>query len=362
MESKIYNALDDQLQKEWESLWASSQNSHFFNSPMWFLTCLKTYRYSKVLILTVYSDSQLVAVLPLVRAKKLGISVLMCPGGVFLDRSSLLLADINENLLLHIAKTLSKLGNFYLAEVEKNLADSLCQIFPLILKFPQPLSTSPYLPLESDPLRFVPSRHRSEINSILRKCQANISTSFISPSTQSDLQTIVELEKVSSKDKKHTEIFNNPNTLLFFRNLIDISPKSVGIILLCFDGQPIAGDIGYIYNSTFRGFYTAYDNHFRHLGPGKLLKYITAQELTKRGFVCYDLSRGLANYKSELTPHVIYQSDLYYSSNYLVLWWWKALNNLKNYLEKHPRLYETIRMGKNVLVKKLTYPSINRKK
>ena len=75
------HSIDETFIKKWRKLWHESRTAHIFNTPEWFIASCEVYDIKHFTIVTIIENDELLLVLPLVRKKIFGISVLASSGG-----------------------------------------------------------------------------------------------------------------------------------------------------------------------------------------------------------------------------------------------------------------------------------------
>jgi CelD/BcsL family acetyltransferase involved in cellulose biosynthesis len=144
-------------------------------------------------------------------------------------------------------------------------------------------------------------------------------------------------------------VFSQSSHRRLFLYLARHAPHLISVPLLHFQSRPIAHGLGFITQNSFLASHTAFLESFRHLMPGKLLKYFLLPHLSSVGIKNFDFGRGLSPHKLELTPHTHVQWHIFYSPHPLVNLWWKSLLKFRSWLEARPFVYNLIRRLKFTL-------------
>src|SRR3990167_6527441 len=105
---EVVRKLDMNFIRKWEELWQSSSNSHFFNSPTWFMICLGVFNYKDYYIFVLRKSAKVEAIFPLVVARHYGVSVLRSPGGKYQDKSTLITGDRELKVITSLIKEISR--------------------------------------------------------------------------------------------------------------------------------------------------------------------------------------------------------------------------------------------------------------
>ena len=120
-----------------------------------------------------------------------------------------------------------------------------------------------------------------------------------------DINTIITYAKASWKEKFVPNQLNDYFDITLNKNRV--SPRTVGVALFK-DGILVAGDIGYEIGKVYHSSYAFNDVPY----AGKVLCYLLASELVKRGFFIWDLghsTRQWDGYKLELGAVKIDQKE-----------------------------------------------------
>ena len=324
------NHLQQKHLSQWESLWRSVPDSHFFNSSKWFLSYIQAYKVDHYQVFFCYKKDELFAVLPFVRTRKFGVKVLANISNKykFLDRSALLFKTNDIALVQNILDEIGSKHDLYLAEIEGKYA----QLFKEVKQKPL-IEFSTHCPRmvipEDDVLRNVSKKQRNSLKQRLRKNSDKLSFSMYRDDLESHLQTMFKIENESHKGNKKISIFSRRDIRNLYKSIIRNAPEMVGIAILYYDGAPIAHRFGYFYHDVFLSVHIAFDNAFRHLGPGKMLIYYCLEYFKKNNVRLLDFSVGDNDLKRQFADGRITQYNIYYSGSGLIMKWWSLLLKTK---------------------------------
>jgi hypothetical protein len=348
LQTKISYEFNKIIFKEWKDLWNKSDLRHYFNSPFWYLACQATFNYSKSIFIKCYKEDRLVGLIPLVLTKRYGISTYDFPGEQYLDKSSLLIIEKNEGILIHLIEALSKVDNFYLSGIEEFSVRHFLQKRPS-LKYSKS-SNCLYLPLLPDAFRYLDSKHKRPIKSIILKNQTDLQLKMFGKNTKNVLSLVNEIESASNKIGKNKNVFSDHNLIKLCLGLEKYQPGTLLTNVLYFKNNPVSYQFGFLYNTTFHLFQIAYKTSFANLLPGKVLLYLILPNLLKIGIRTLDFSRGETRFKKDFAPYAYRQYSVYYSNSKFVVLWWSTVNYLMHLLERQPKLFETVRSIKYKLL------------
>ena len=320
----IIKQLDEAFIGKWSTLLNYSKNTHFFNTPQWFSSCLNAYDIKEYFIFAAYQGSGLVGVLPLIKSKKFFVDVFASPGEKYLEKSSVLAKNENPRIINEIISQVLKNGNIYLAETPEKITAILAKrksrgILTLS-------SINPYIQIEDFPFGTISEKHKKRIAGIIKKNSANLKFGHYRNNLSEHLQSVFELESRSSKKQDHKDCFSNPDNRRLFKSLIKHAGKDIVINFVYFKNLPIVSSFGFIFNNTYLAYHTSYDKDFSYLIPGKILTYNMLIKLREEGVDLFDFSRGHNEFKNDFTKMFAFQYDYYYSTDSLIRIWWEVIN------------------------------------
>ncbi len=343
----IHTSLDEELLHEWQQLWNESHFATFHNSPTWFMACKQGLHLKDYFFLVVKTDGRLEAIFPLIVERRFGISAICCPGERFVDKSTLLLKDNDPKLITAIINHLTGMSNLYLEEFSKEMAELILRNNKQVRK--QEASINPYLPLESNPLRFMTNKMRNKIQNKIKRYQKSLTfQNYLGNSL--GLEKAFEIDARSTKRQKGTSDLAGKEQKEFIHALLSVAGKNLTVDILSYEGVPVVYAIGLTYKKTYHAFQTAFDGNYAFLSPGKMLSFYIYDHLREKGYELFDYSRGVTVLKKEFTPLFAVQYDILFSKNMLVFYWWRLCNYLYNAILGNKKLY-----GMYLFFKKLIF-------
>lgn len=347
-----YHQLENQLIKEWEEAWKKSDRAHIFNSPYWYQACVNSKKYKKLLILVCRSNEnngEILGMLPLVLSKKLGFTVYLSPGDKYLDKSTLFLANESERVRKALLTKLEEFGNYYLTEVSETDTALITKTLPRVGI--SQCSEGRYLPITGEPFKFVSRENVRRLRKRIRD-NAEILNFKISLNNIADnIKIIKEIENESPKKNTYQDVFSDKFLEDLCLNIQNLHKNSLNFTFLYYKNEPICYKYGFITNNIYHYSNTAYKTNFKNLSPGRLLMFLTIDELFKRGIKLIDFSRGDTLFKRGFTPYTYRQYSIYHLDNIFVMSIWKFLYLAKNYLDKNDNLVELTRVSFNKIFK-----------
>lgn len=310
--------IDQEFLRKWRQLWEQSIEGHFFNTPDWFVASCKVYGINKFVIITIEEQGELVLVLPLVKKKVFGIAVWTCLGGKFVNKSPLLIKDVNTSLLQELSVYLQNMGDFYLQEVSSDIVEILSENNKQLIK--KESSVNPYLYISPDPFQFLSSKNKSQIRGIIRKNEGALKfKTFIGDPNA--LESVFELDMRSTKTQQGKGTFITIKDKQFFRELIKRMPHQFVIDLVYYNNVPVVYGVGFVYKKIFHASNTAYDADYRFLRPGKLLAQFRLKRLQEEVFNKIDFGRGNSILKQEFTKLSEIQYNIFFVQSALFRKW-----------------------------------------
>lgn len=348
---KVASEADNSLIAEWKSLWRVSQNANPFNSYEWFLACVKAGKVKDYRIFACYRDRELVLVLPLCVRKKFGIKTFSTLLNNFQVDTAFLAKKNNSELLKFFFSYIFETGNLYITKIDDKSANLIKQLFPKA--FLTLMSANPCLELAEDPLRFVSKSNRKNIKKIINRNINQLSLKeVVSKSDLSKAMKIIfAIDGKSSKKRKSMDIFSKAENRVFFQSLVKHCGSFVRIYFLKYAGVSVAYQFAFLSKGIFAAYQTSFLYEYRKIDPGKTMLTLLLERLNNESVHVIDFGGGVSAYKQEFTPDVRYLFDLYYSTNVLMMFWWRAVNKArrlkqillpKKYTRDHEFLFRTL--------------------
>lgn len=347
----LVSTIDDQqLMRDWASLWEESPLANYTNSPAWLRAGLAAFQNERHYIVAVYRGIRLDAVVAVVSERRYGVNCLVRPGKFncgtpFLIRSSLASKSVLSDLTRHIMNLGTLVLNDMPLEIKlavvkshrhaiahnggHNLGCLVNQSTSDMLKT-QGLSDLRRIKHKLDEFRFI----------------------FNAPHDPNTINTIISIDDKSSKSEAGYSTFSDLATRNFFVNLVSLYKQHVILNYLHHQSQsePIAYEIGFIVQDTYYGNQTAFNKAFKQYSPGKLLAYELLTKLSQTKIHKIDFGSGdngvkqkLANYNDQLY-HVVASHNLllvYYLSYIRRLQDWAYRNLVNHALYKRYRKLKT---------------------
>lgn len=320
----VIHSIDDSFIKQWKGLWEKSENATAFNSYEWFTMHVEAYKIKKYEIYACFNKKKLVAILPLYHTKRFGISVKSVMGDIC--DTPFLMEKYDKNLLRDFFTRITRDGNLYLMKVDEKATMLLHEMFPEM--FYPLMSVNPYILIESDPLRYLPSSAKADIRKILRRNEGQLKFELYTgrKSLEKNLPIVFSIAEKSAKKLNSRDIFSKKEKREYFQHFVTYLSKFVRIGVLYYQNTPIVSAFGFITNHLFWGYYISYLYDYRKLSPGKLMIVELLQECVDSSITHFDLGGGISNYKQQFTPTYRCLYDIYYSPNPLFMWVWKTIN------------------------------------
>src|SRR4030067_1911912 len=241
---RVHHKLTKKLYKHWSLLWEESNYSHPFNSPQWFQACLKSFGYKKTYIFCLYYDKKLFALLPLIEKRDKGFRVLCCPGGKYLDKSSLLYLYCEKKLILKLFKRILRESDLLLEELSDLVAECINQNFSSVKSYES--SINYYIPGD-DFTRFISKKRRKKLEKYLRKYSSGLEYTY-NKGADKIIEKLFNIEKNSIRRKYGKGTFDDEKAKILYSNFIHNYKRNVRIDFLKYKNKSIAYKFGVIHN------------------------------------------------------------------------------------------------------------------
>ena len=337
----ISPTLSPNLLHEWKTLWNSSTKAHFFNSPLWVITCDSVFNYKKKAFLRFYEDSKLVGIIPLVASNQIGSIIYILPGKGYYDLAPVLFADGNSSRDGFCIAETKRLGTCYIDELPSSILSH--SLFNEDTRWIYRTSISPYLPMAPDPLRFFSKTKINNLSNRMKSYGGRFSLYSNTGKISSFLPIVYEIEKHSYKKKNNNDMFSIPVNRIFYETLASQYKNSIITHLLYHNDKPVAYDISFKYENTVIGVNKAFLSEYSHISPGKILPLYYLKTLFNDGIQHFILSRGDDSLKKEFTPYASNQYGIFITRSRVKKITFIASKSGLNWLRKNNRLYELLR-------------------
>jgi CelD/BcsL family acetyltransferase involved in cellulose biosynthesis len=326
----------------WQIFWDETFDAHFFNSPNYFLSCLEIEPEIDCEIFFVLDGGKLVAVLPLVHTRKLGIKTLACPEGFgdALDMSSLLVKNKNKQenseILKFLFDAIVKESNLYLKGVEEAFVELLKDKDGAIQKKCKVEFSCkrPWTKIDENPLGQMSGKIRRNLRKRIEKNKEHLVVEFEQNGNVDNLERMILVEKGSWKGQKKIALFDDKNARNLYRSWIQRGKEQVLIVFLKYDNKDIAYLLGHFFKDTFLVTNMAFLVDFAKISPGKVLVCKTLEHLQTKGLAIFDFSIGQSKIKSEFCEMATSQFNCYFGKNKLTCIWWSILLYIKRFLKR----------------------------
>lgn len=346
MKTTIYTILTPELEKQWTALWHKLDSATIFNSPGWLKAYLQSFPPVGLQIITISQNQELLAVLPLIPSRLLGVRVLTPPAGDFAQRSGLLV-DLNDlPTLRQLYEEIQLLGQVYLGHLSTSemLQLDLAGFKPSVIN----RSVSPRLSLAAGSSgKFVLSK-RSQILKKAREAEPDLELQSHFTHPDQVMAQVFDLDNQSTKHQYQYNVFADKHTQEFYLSLAKLAPKLLAVNFLLYKQTPVAYEIGFIvHKSTYLDSERAYLSGQEWYTPGKVLLVKLAEALADLKFKVLDLGPGEDNLKRALTSDGLEFTNCLVGSNphtstYLARAW-AVRETIYHWLFTHPQLYSIYR-------------------
>lgn len=336
---ETYERYDSVVFTKWENLWNKSDNSNIWNSPYWFAAYLETFKPRNYIIILVTANNEDKIICPLVETKKYGIKIFESPYSEILDKTSILFSGKDIRMLEFLFTEITKLGSVLVSEIDGELLSEV-----ISKKYAVKLSSSVnyFLPLQSDPLRFIKRKKLKKLTKLINRIQDKISYTHSSGTDFSKLKLLFEISKYSYKRKVkgYKNPFADEKTKNFIEGFIKKNPNKVSVDILFFEDKPIAFYMGYVHKNTYFAFQTAYLSEYKYIKPGIMLNLLLIKRLHREGYKMFDFGRGGGRHKSEITPLHKIQDNIIISKNPVVRLWFQFVSRVLNSIQNCESFYK----------------------
>ena len=295
--TKIHNKLGKPEIAQWQELWNELPDAHPFNAPGWLLAFQKTFPHKRYCTYFFYDSKELVAVLPVEKRYFIGMTFLSHPDQPqeYLDRSALL-AHARKDLGAYITDTLARDGHTTLSAVPENLL----KIFPKNRNVCMThKADNLFLETAREAFSAMSVKARANTQRRLRKVEKDLAFTIHKKDLATHFEVLATLEQKSNRAARGITLFTNAEAVRLYKNFFRTMSDAMRICVLELGGRPIAASCGFHFRDTYLSTFKTYDDHFRTLGPGKLLYHYLHLSLKEENVSKIDFSIGADAMKKE---------------------------------------------------------------
>lgn len=279
---EVETEINDQLRTEWQNLWNISVDSTYFNSIHWFENCIYSFSITDYLILKIYHNKNLISIIPL---EKKG-HRLYCPGDKYLDKTVLLLKNLDYDIYAQILAYLKE--NKY--SLIMNEVDQKYNSIFSETKYMEVASENPFINLDFDIKNIIKSKERRYLENIIKN-NPNLTVKFYAKDSMEYMDDIFRIETKSRKNQNNKAIFGDEKVRNLFKT---IAKDNYSLVAILYDNnEPIAHLFGINNRDVeFMAYHMAYVDEYRKYQPGKIVIYNLIKHLKENKFQIFDFSRG----------------------------------------------------------------------
>lgn len=299
MNVHIATTTSDQLLKEWESLWNTSQMATMMNSPYWFQAAFHAFKPKAIRIICIYEEDQLRAVAPFFQEKHYGVPLYVTPLHDLGDKSSILCDFNNTPLTKLLILKIRELENVWLTGLSKIEFDSVQIAVPHARMIATDLNA--YITIFEGIYGDFPKPMKAKVINRSKRSSQPLHVEHNEDNHTNWLPTIFEIDQNSVKQKKGRSIFGRKEVRVFFQNLYRLAPKRILISLLFFGEIPISYTLGFVCNNIYQGSQKAFLPGYEYYCPGSLLLLNVLELMHNKGSPEFDMGKGYDSFKSGFT-------------------------------------------------------------
>lgn len=342
---KILHKINSELLSDWEDLWKQAENANIFNSYDWFVASEKSDQIKGLKIYAVYLDKKLVGLFPLTFTKCYGVPVAVPIGHKFIVDTAFLLKSFDPELIKTLFSEILKNENVYLTTLDETVVGLLKNIFPQL--FFSLISVNPYVTFDTNPLSYFSGSKLRKLRQVLKVHANNLEFKEYNKhhNLLEQIQKMIGIEQHSAKKMRSKDIFSDNENVVFYTNLARYCKKFVRLFFVYYQKKPVVYAFCLQSAQKVIGYQTSYLPEYSKLSPGKIILRNILEQLATEDAEMFDFGGGVSAYKQQFTPKYLFQYNLYFSKNVLVMKWWKVINSIRRIKqmllpEKHTRDHE----------------------
>ena len=320
---KIFNSITDECQKLWESTDNNSVSTFFQNID--YIKKLIQNKNNKIKIIVIYSNNEILTILPLEIKKYFFINVLQWIGTEYGDYCNPILSNkfdstydknIFFNTWLKILKEIGKIDQIFfnnqLATINNTINPFVdCFKTSLFSKIYNAEFKGEFEDYKKD-VKKIDKKHFYEVHRTLLKLDKLNQLSKVSMNVKDSFHDTLDFRNIIKEKRNQLQKKNIYNKLdngfvELFEHLIDLKKINFYILSLKLKNQDISKCFGFVYKNTFYYYIpTISSNSFDNFKPGKILitqiiKWCIANKIKK-----LDFGLGSEKYKKYFSNKKIY--------------------------------------------------------
>jgi len=291
----FFDILNDSMLNDWKMLWEKSPFATLSNSPAWFLSALETYSPKKIKIIACYDDEiNLVGIMGLFQEKMYGLWVWKTPASEFSDKEPLLIDYNNSELVKGFLQSLPTIGTVCLSNFsEKTILPILdlanVSVFTSDTNLFIDFAVGPYGILKQRKIKLM--KNRLSISQDEMVCIPDRKDRAIA------LETIFKIEKESSKYMHGKGTFHDPQSRIFYTQLLNNAPENLILTTVTINNKPVAYSICFVNQHAMQGSQKAHNPSYNYFNLGRLLVTSLCDYARSLNQTFFDLGRGSDEFK-----------------------------------------------------------------
>jgi len=291
-----FTEINDELIKDWYSLWKISKNANYINGPQWFLSVIEAYRYTDYAISCVYQNNRLCGIVAVVKQKLYGINVYKITPGDHVSGIPFLVRDtIDLNIYRILTTELNKLGVVILDNVPDHFIHKLDSISIQYSRVYQAINY--YLPIKKDDEGEIVIYKKNKLINEAKKCLSEYKLKSYTGDQYEMLDLVFSIDEKSKKHIDSYNTFSDLETKLFYRHLATKFKNNFLISILCFRNIPVAYELGFLIKDVYTGSQIAYDFNFSKYTPGKVSELMVIESVASKNVIMIDYGSGDSHVK-----------------------------------------------------------------
>jgi len=350
MKAVIYQTLDNQLEKEWLTLWKKSPYANYTNSPQWLFSVTETFGYSQYVCIAIYEKNELVAIGALIKKRKYNTTIYTVEPGDYISGIPFLIDITNKKVVKAFVQALLSLNVVLLDNVAEEFVEIFKKNTPAMDIIPQ--APNYYLSILKDKEGKVIIENRKELMRRVRNIEEKFVLRAFDGTMSEGIQTAFKIDNMSHKQSGGYNTFSTKTTKTFFKNLAKNFQKNMSFNILYFENTPIAFEIGFIANKTYFGNQISFLAEYKQYSPGKVLVTRMIEHLASIKINKMDLGSGDAHIKRLIAKDHRQFYHMIISDKKLLISYIKFRKFIKSYaytqLKSHANIYSTYRKIKNI--------------
>lgn len=306
LEITIYKAISQELIAEWKNMWEKSPSACVFNSPGWFISAQKAFKYKnkRFIVIRNKKSKKLEGIVPLVSTYEYGLRTYVLPGHKFIDHYTFLIDVKNKEDWKNVIRKILTIGTIHISGLIRKDAK---YIFPFKNVEMFLADKNPYIIFDNDYKEYLAENTFKRLSRKFLKVEKDLGSvefDFQLPVKRGTIEKIILLDQKSSRAAKGKSAFDKRENRIFYRSLYKENSKSIFVSFLYFNNECVAYNAGFSRKDIYSGSQKAHLQKYNKYSPGVLIFEKLLENISQNNPQEFDLGGGSDQFKMKYAKSV----------------------------------------------------------